>query len=121
MNYELRATTLRSLQQNDPDVTALMIDEYSWINRAGPAIQNSNFLRQLQITIISGEKEGGWLGELLQHLPYNRSIELLGIYLQPNVSEATTKRHNYELEWDIFHILAPFIEQNANLRIVKIN
>jgi hypothetical protein len=97
------------------------VEESNWINRAGPAIQNSQFLRRLQIAIISGEKEGRWLGELLQHLPYNRSITSLEIYLQPNASEASPSRHNYELEWDIFHMLTPFIENNTNLRIIQLN
>jgi len=35
-------------------------------------------------------------------------------------SEETTNLHKYELEWDIFHILTPFIENNTNLRKIHL-
>ena len=114
---ELNESKLGRLENNDPYVEGLWISKSNWIKRAGRAIGDSTSLRLLDISIISGENDGTWLGELLQHLPRNRSIEFFRVYLEPAYD---LRRYIYELEWDIFHILTPFIEHNSNLRHIEL-
>lgn len=107
------------LEENDPDVPGLEVERRTWICRAGPIIRDSKALRKIHIIIDSGETDGTWIGELLQHLRRNRSIESLAVHLRPTIyfrnDIMTNSHYDYQHEWDIFHILTSFIGRNKNL------
>ena len=112
---DLCASTLRSLEANDPDVDGILIEDSNWITRAGPAIRNSTSLRRLQIYIPSEcGPEYIWLSELLRDLIHNRSIESFGIYFDKPHS------HYQSFPWDIFDMLIPFIVNNSNLQHIEL-
>jgi len=113
---QLNESTLGLLENNDPAIDGLIFTKSHWIKRAGRAIGDSTSLRRLNIGIPSREMDGTWLSELLRHLPRNRSIESLKVGLAPS----PLSRYIYELEWDIFHELTPFIEHNSNLRNIEL-
>jgi len=120
-NLIVNESTLGLLENNDPAIDGLVItpniSKSNWIKRAGRAIGDSTSLRRLNIGIPSREMDGTWLSELLRHLPRNRSIESLEIWLEPS----PLSRKIYELEWDIFHELTPFIEHNSNLTNIQLH
>jgi hypothetical protein len=101
---------------NDPTVEELTVDSYNWDKRVGQAIGDSETLRELHIDIRPRETDDAWLGELLQHLPRNRSIKKLSIEL----FQLETTQYKYNLKTDIFRSLVPFIEHNSNLIDIKL-
>lgn len=105
---------LGMVEHNDPSVAGLIVREINWIKQAGRVIGDGKSLRNLQITIISGESDGTWLGELLQHLPRNRSIQSLTVLLKPLDEHEQDPRYSYMLKLDIFHVLTPFVEQQQS-------
>ena len=98
-------------EANDPTVECLTVDKENWDKRAGQAIGDSKTLRELRITIVPELEPDPWLGELLQHLPRNRSIKQLDIVL----FELKPNQCKYILKMDIFRSLVLFIEHNSNL------
>lgn len=90
----------------------LEVMKSTWIKRTGQIIRESKSLYQLSITICPDDKNDTWLGELLEYVLHNRSISTLDIGFEPIASS----RSPYQLEWDIFHVLTPFIENNSKLR-----
>ena len=94
----------------------LTVSKDNWDKRTGPSIGDSERIYGLRIFIKPWETDDTWLGELLQHLPRNRSIIQLTIEflrLAPN-----QRRH--QLKWDIFHTIIPFIENNSNLTDIQL-
>ena len=117
--YVLGEAVLRSVENNDPDVTGLTVAWNSWIERAGQVIGDSKSLNNLDITIRSNDLKAIWLEDLLQHLRRNRSIEHLVIYFeQIQISDDKTPE---EEDCDIFQVLTPFLEQNSNLDLITIH
>lgn len=118
---ELNESTLLFLiENNDPFVTGLTIKKSNWIKRAGGAIGDSKLLWYLETKISSGETEGTWLGDLLQHLLRNRSLESLRVLRDEPLPGGEHYKYELELEWDIFHKLTPFIEHNNNLHCIEL-
>lgn len=113
--------SLRKLESNSSDVRGLVVSEDNWIKRAGKIIRKSNSLHSLKIVIQSGDEDGAWLGQLLRHLPHNRSIKSLTVDFQPGeIFGDPHDRSNYTMKWDIFHMLSPFLEHNKNLRNIDL-
>ncbi|KAL7430711.1 hypothetical protein ACHAXH_003973, partial [Discostella pseudostelligera] len=100
----------------------------NWIKQRSACsfIRDSKSLRKIYIKIRCGDEDDGvsWLGELLQHVTHNRSIESLTIHLIPVIymqnDRWMERSYDYWLEWDIFHMLTPFIEHNSNLRHIDL-
>ena len=59
--YVLGEAVLRSVENNDPDVTGLTVAWNSWIERAGQVIGDSKSLNNLDITIRSNDLKAIWL------------------------------------------------------------
>lgn len=117
--YVLGEAVLRSVENNDPDVTGLTVAWNSWIERAGQVIGDSKSLNNLDITIRSNDLKEIWLEDLLQHLQRNRSIEHLVIYFEKiQISDDKTPE---EEDCDIFQVLTPFLEENSNLDHITIH
>ena len=104
--------TVHRLSQNDPSIAGLILNvgdtsakHSDWPEQVGRAISRSTHLRGLQINGGSTPClfEDRWQS-FFMCLFHNRSIEYLTVYFV-----------NFR-KIDIFHILAPFIERNANLR-----
>ena len=114
MSDQLNEAKLQCMEHDTEQYLRLVVSKDCWIERAGQVIGDSKSLRYLDIEIPCGDTDGAWLGELMLHLPRNRSIWELRLCLQPS-SDTPTNFYNYELEWDIFQMLRPFIENNSNL------
>ena len=96
--------TLYLLEDNDPDVSGLEVERRTWICRAGPIIRDSKSLRKIHIIIDSGETDGTWLGELLQHLRRNRSIESLTVHLRPTIYFCNDIMTNSHYDYQLFEV-----------------
>jgi Ran GTPase-activating protein (RanGAP) involved in mRNA processing and transport len=113
--HKLDERTLRRLTQNDADVAALCVYDYSSDvfeqiedsgERVGAAISNSRQLQKLYLAAFPRATRS--LIALFQGIARNRSIRHL-VLSDLDVSEV-----------DIFAIMSPFFEQNVNLRCVEI-
>ena len=113
--FQLNEAKLRCMENDTEQYLHLVVSKDCWIERAGQVIGNSKSLRYQEIEIRCCDKEGTWLGELMLHLPCNRSIWELRLCLQPSYDTPSNNFNNDELEWDIFQMLRPFIENNSNL------
>jgi hypothetical protein len=103
----LTRNLLRRLERND--VAGLRLNEDAWFQRVGCAISSSTSLRKLVVEAYKDEEGEIWLGEMLQDLAYNRSIECLDL-----------KMYECDPDLDIFHLLSPFLEHNHNLQHLSV-
>ena len=94
----------------------LTVSKDNWDKRTGPSIGDSERIYGLRIFIKPWETDDTWLGELLQHLPRNRSI----IQLTIEFLQLAPNQRRHQLKWDIFHTIIPFIENNSNLTDIQL-
>ena len=136
VDYELHfdEETLLRLERNDPSLAGLEIDGTYWTERAGRVIGESKILSQLNIIVSvasndndnDNESSRRWLDELFSGLAINRNIASITL---PRTGEGD---YRYQFQYDVtspvrhsrrldnFHLLAPFFECNACLRVLEI-
>lgn len=110
--HYLDQALISRLERNDPSVDCLNISHRNIgvVRGVGRVIGGNTMLRHLSIDIISHSSDKRihcWYDELFRGLACNRSIESFTL-------------HGPAWDWDIFHILTPFLEHNCNLRYMEL-
>ncbi len=110
--HPLDNETVSRILANDPGIAGLhlstsQVTNADYADQVGRAISRSIHLRTLEIRGVLEDTNG--FHSLFIWLAHNRSIEHLEL-------------HNFDFsEIDILRILAPFIEQNTNLRCIDLH
>ena len=105
---------LDDLKRYDYAFTGLQIDGNHWIERAANVISNHKELYGIHIDVsYAGSfmcRDNNWLGDLCNGISQNRSIGSLSF-----------EGDSYNMDVDIFQILMPFLENNANLHHIELH
>jgi hypothetical protein len=111
--HSIDPCALDGLERYDYPFTSLQIDGNNWIERAANVISNHDEIYGIHIDVSHVgsfmRRDNNWLGDLCHGISQNRSIGSVAL------------EGDSFMDVDIFQILMPFFENNANLHDITLS